>query len=349
MQDENIVIWLPSPLGDAILSTPALRAMRKHFGHARITFLAAPEVRRILSPCTFNDSWLELNTGNPLTIAGTLREHRFTRAILLKNSFVAALAVFLAAIPSRTGYARDGRSLLLTDRLHAPKLPDGKFRPISMIDYYLAVASWLGAATSERGLELSVDPEDQEKLRAKLPAIFESKGPLVILVPGGAFGPSKFWPADKFSRLTDRLIENYGATVVLSVTANELESKTAGQICNLCKQKLINLAQEQVTLGELKALFAEADLVVSNDTGPRHIAIALGRRIITIFGPNDPAWTDTGWEKEIQLIGRVHCAPCAKPKCEEPEHFCMQAVTVEIVYEAAKKLLEKLPQKIDLP
>ncbi len=95
-----------------------------------------------------------------------------------------------------------------------------------------------------------------------------------------------------------------------------------------------------ISLGELKALFSLAELVISNDTGPRHIAIALGRKVITLFGPNNPAWTDTGCENEIQIIGNVHCAPCSKPKCKKSEHICMQAITVEMVCEAAKELLE---------
>ena len=94
-------------------------------------------------------------------------------------------------------------------------------------------------------------------------------------------------------------------------------------------------------LGELKGLFASSDLVIANDTGPRHIAIALQRKVISIFGPNDPIWTDTGYENEIQIVGDAHCAPCAKPKCKETEHLCMKAVTVDMVCNAAAQLLEK--------
>jgi heptosyltransferase-2 len=89
----------------------------------------------------------------------------------------------------------------------------------------------------------------------------------------------------------------------------------------------------------LKVLFSIADLVISNDTGPRHIAAAFGRKVITLFGPNDPAWTDTGYENEIQIVGDVPCAPCGKPVCRKSEHLCMQAITVEMVCNAAKKLL----------
>jgi heptosyltransferase-2 len=140
MQDKKheILVWLPSPMGDAILCTPALRAIRRHFKSARISFFARPAVREVLSPSSFNDIWLEQRSNNPFAIAKMFRQQKFTHAILFKNSFASALAVFLAKIPSRVGYAREGRSLLLTDKLYPPKLRSGKFKPISMMDYYLA-------------------------------------------------------------------------------------------------------------------------------------------------------------------------------------------------------------------
>ena len=353
MQDTRceILVWLPSPLGDAVLCTPALRAIRQHFKSSKISFFAKPAVREVLSPGSFNDSWLEQQSRNPFTIAKKLKEHKFTHAILFKNSFASGLAASLARIPSRIGYAREGRGFLLTDKLYPPKLPDGKFKPISMIDYYLAIASWLGADTVDRSLELLIDPQKGESLRAKLPEIVNCEGPIVIIVPGGAFGPSKCWPSVRFAQTADWVITNYNATVVVSVASNPVERQIAGEICNSSslslraqrsnlKHKLINLAESPITLGELKSLFSIADLVISNDTGPRHIAIALGRKIISLFGPNDPAWTDTGCEDEIQIVGDVSCAPCSKPICEKKEHLCMQAITVEMVCDAARKLLE---------
>lgn len=342
MQDteHHILIWLPSPMGDAILSTPALRAIRQHFKSSLITFFAGSMVRRILSPGSFNDRWVEQHSKNPLATAGNLKADKFTRAVLFKNSFASALSVFLAAIPSRIGYAREGRSLLLTDKLYAPKLSNGKFKPLSMIDYYLAIASWLGADTKDRSLELLINPQSNESLRAKLPQIFNVEGPLVIIVPGGAFGPSKCWPSERFAQTADCLISEYNATVVVSVSPVPFEKQIANKICDSSKNQLINLAENPVSPGELKALFSAADLVISNDTGPRHIAIALKRKVITLFGPNDPAWTDTGYENEINIVGGAPCAPCTKPVCKMSEHLCMQAITVDMVCNAAEKLLK---------
>ncbi|MCK4751827.1 MAG: lipopolysaccharide heptosyltransferase II [Planctomycetes bacterium] len=345
MPDDNILLWLPSPMGDAILCTPALRAIRKHFESSKITFFGNGVAQQILSPSKFNDQWLTHTGKCPLTTALMFRKHKFTQIILFKNSFAAALTARLADIPVRIGYSRELRGCLLTDKLHPPKLPNGKFKPTSMIDYYSAIASWLGADISDRTLELFADPSEEKSLQTKLPQLSDCKGPLVILVPGGAFGPSKCWLSVSFAQTADWLISNYNATVIVSVSHDQAEKQIAKDICESSTNKLINLAENPLSLGELKTLFSKATLVISNDTGPRHIAIAFKRKLITLFGPNDPAWTDTGYEDEIKIVGNAPCVPCAKPVCEKSEHLCMQAITVEMVCEAAKKFLEDEKKK----
>jgi heptosyltransferase-2 len=350
-RDENILVWLPSPLGDAIMCTPALRAIRKHFESARITFLAKRVIRQVLSPSRFNDSWLENNIKNPLATAKVLKQHGFTHAVLFKNSFASAFSVRLAGIRNRIGYSRESRGLLLTDKLHPERLANGKFKPGSMVDYYLAVASRLGAEVNDKGLELSINEQDKKTLLEKLPALTDASGPIIILVPGGAFGPSKCWPSDRFAQTADRLIADYNATVVISVASTPAEQEIARQISAASKysqqdrhkdsnNRLISLADIDVSLGELKPLIAMADLVITNDTGPRHIAAALQRKVITVFGSSNPAWTDTGYEKEIRIISDVPCAPCHKKVCPL-EHQCMTGITVEQVLDAAKTLLSK--------
>ncbi len=340
IQDANILVWLPSPMGDAILCTPALRAIRQRYPSCRIWFYAGPVVREVLSPSQLNDEWLEQKDRNPLAIAGKLRKHQFAAAILLKNSLASALAVYLAGIPLRIGYARESRGFLLTDKLYPPKLPNGKYEPRCMVDYYLAIASRLGADTSNKALELAVDSADDEALKAKLPEVIDAKGPIVILVPGGTFGPSKCWANDRFAQMADWLIGKYNAIIVLSVAPEATERRTAKEICELSIHTLINLADRPVTLGQLKALFSMATLVITNDTGPRHIAIATGRKVITLFGPNDPVWTDTEYENEIQIVGNVPCAPCTRPICNQSQRLCMEAITVDMVCGGAKELLE---------
>jgi len=338
--NEKILVWLPSPLGDGILCTPALRALREHFPTAGITFYGKHIVREVLTPCRFNDDWIEQKRNNPFSIAARLRKKKFDQAVLFKNSFASALAVFLAGIEQRIGYARDGRGFLLTEKLRPPKLANRAFKPFPMIDYYLAIASWLGSDIADRTLTLEFLPKDKEFLFQKMPEIKKENGPVVIMVPGGAFGPSKCWPSERFSATADRLVSAYNAKIVISVAPLPAETKIAEEISNQSKSTVMNTAERSLNIGQLKALYSLADLVICNDTGPRHIAIAFDRKVITLFGPNDPAWTDTGHGKEIQIVGKAPCAPCAKPFCGQKEHTCMESITVEEVCTAAAKLLE---------
>ncbi len=336
--DNNIMVWLPSPMGDAILSTPALKAIRNKFISSKITFFAGPVVHQVLSPSNFANEWLEQN-GGFLDSVRLLKNKHFTHAILLKNSFGSAVTCRLAGIPVRTGYSRDGRGVLLTQKLHPPKLSCGDYKPISVVDYYLAIAARLGADITDKNIELSVEPSDFENLKTKLPAVFNANGPVIIFVPGAAAGPSKRWLPERFARAADWLSEKYNAAIVLSVAPNEQEKDIAAKIINSAEYKVVNLADSPIGLGELKALIAGADLVICNDTGPRHIAIGLKRKVMTLVGPNNPEWTDPGYEDEIFIKGNVSCAPCDKPICKEKSHFCMEAITVEMVCNAAEKIL----------
>lgn len=327
-------------MGDAILSTPALRAIREHLPQTKITFLAKKIIKELLSPCNLCDNWLELENKNIFELADVLKKQKFDRAILFKNSFGSALSVFLAGIKSRVGYSREGRGFFLTEKLYAPKDFDGRYFPISMIDYYFAIASYLGAKTNNRNLQLSVEANHYASLKNKLQDVVNASGPLIVFVPGGAFGPSKCWPSENYAATADWLIENYKARVIVSVAPEEAEMKIARKICGYANHELVDLSAHRLSMGELKALFSITDLVICNDTGPRHIAIALGRKVITLFGPNDPAWTQTGYPQEAQIIGKAPCVPCLKAKCQQKRHLCMESISVERICKAAQHMLQ---------
>ncbi len=337
--NKKILIWLPSPLGDAVLSTPALRAIREKYKDSEITFFGSSVNKQVLSPSPFFDKWLEIQTSSPFKNAKLFKERKFDTAVLFKNSWGSAFAVFLAGIPSRVGYSREMRGIFLNKKLHPPKKFFGKFKPESMVNYYSAIAEKLGAGQNSRNLEVFVDKEAGKRTNEKYPELFNSERPLFIFVPGGAFGPSKLWPAERFSELADLLIEYYDANILISVAPSEAEKNIADKICRYSRYDLFNLSDNPLDLQELKAMISRADLVVSNDTGPRHIAIALGRKVVTLFGPNDPAWTDTKYEKEKQIIGKVDCNYCQKPVCPEPPRKCMEAISVDMVFKAAEELL----------
>lgn len=344
--NEHILVWLPTPMGDAVLATPALRAMREQFQNSRITFLANPVVHDILQPSRLNDDWLVLKSGAPFKTAKLLGKYNFTRAVLMKNSFGSALAAALARIPSRVGYAREARGPLLTDKIYPPKLPNGRYLAHSMVDYYIRLARLAGAdeTASQHELELQIDPEHDRKLDKLLPQLApDRQKPVIILVPGGAFGLNKCWPADRFAQLADKLVDKFNARVVISVAPNPCERQIAELLQQQADHELISIAGLDLPLGTLKALFNRADLVITNDTGPRHIAIALGKNVITLFGPNDPAWTDTGYRYETKIVGSAPCSPCQRPKCANKDHknACINSIPVNAVWDKARPILAK--------
>jgi heptosyltransferase-2 len=320
------------------MSTPALRAIRKHFANAKITFLASKTVRDILGPCDFCDEFMPPQ-GNPIKMATAIRQKGFDKAILFKNSFGSAMTVFLAGVSVRIGYDRDWRGMFLTNGIKPKMKGIGKFKPAAMLDYYLNICKEIGCDVSDRAIELNVSQDQTESVTGEFGEIFENDKPLAILVPGGAFGPSKLWRPERYAAVADALIEKYNASVIVSVAPNEIERRIAGKICKNARNKLISLAEYNLSLGQLKGLFAKADIVITNDTGGRHIAIALKKKVVTLFGPNNPKWTQTGFEGEIQICGQAKCVPCDKPKCRMTKHICMDSITVEQVIDAVEKLL----------
>ena len=147
-------------------------------------------------------------------------------------------------------------------------------------------------------------------------------------------------PVEYYAQLADKLHETYQATIILSVAPVKEEITIAEQIRQKASSHPRHLGHTSLSGGELKALFDMADVVITNDTGPRHIAIALGKNVVSLFGPNNPAWTQTGHDKEIQIVGKAHCVPCDKPKCRQNRHLCMESITVEEVFKATAHFLE---------
>lgn len=334
----NILVWLPSPLGDAIMCTPALRAIRNKFPNAQISFLASATVRDALSPSNFCDQWIENSKKSP--VVKNIKDH--DSAILFKNSFDSAFTVFRAGITERIGYSREFRGMFLTGKIQ-PEKQNKTFKPIPAIDYYLHLCRQIGCDVSDRTMELGVSQSDLTYAQNLFSEIIASDKPLIIFVPGGAFGPSKLWKSERFATLADKLVEKYDANIIVSVAPNDTEIRIAKQICRTAnsKDRLLNLGDYKLTLGQLKALYSHAALVITNDTGPRHIAVALKRKVISMFGPNNPEWTRSGYPDEIQIQGSGDCVPCDSPICERKTHLCMDSITVEKVFNTACQMLGK--------
>jgi heptosyltransferase-2 len=241
------------------------------------------------------------------------------------------------------GYARDGRGWLLNDRLQPQRDAAGSFVPTPAVEYYLALARHLGADASDASMELAVEPSfaqaADELLRA---AGLQAGEPAVMLNPGAAFGPSKMWNSERYAALADELIDRHKAQIIINAAPGE--ATIARQVAGDMRHRpLVNMADHPNSLGLVKALLRRIDLLVTNDTGARHVAAALGRDVVTIFGSTDPAWSQIGFARERMVRVAVPCSPCQKRMCPQtpgPRYQqCMMAVTVEMALAAAEELL----------
>lgn len=340
---KRIVILLPNWVGDVVMATPTLRAIREHFPDSFIGLVLRPTGAEVLEGSGWADEMFikpvgkeKKSVGDFLTLSHSLRRARFDTAILLTNSFRAALLAKLAKIRRRIGYDRDGRMLLLTDYL-IPAKKKGKFLPVSMRDYYLAIAKYVGCEIGNIDPELVATESDNRSLDGLLAQLgVEAGKPIVVLCPGAAFGPTKCWAPERFAAVADRLTADFDAQPVISCGPREFE--IGQRVSQSAARRVFLPTPEQLPLGTLKALVARSGLVVTNDTGPRHFAISFGVPVVTIFGPTDPAWTETNYPLERKILVPVDCGPCMKRRCTE-DHRCMTDITSDTVARAAAELL----------
>lgn len=346
---QRVLVVLPNWIGDLVMATPTLRAARHLYPHAHITALVRSPIKPVIEGCPWVDriatirprrkGRADVRRTGPFNLARRLAAGRFDLAILLPNSFRSALIARLAGIPRRVGYDRDGRGFLLTDRL-LPRRTQGRFIPVSTRDYYLGLVRYLGAADPDPTMQLFTRPQDDQRADDILRgAAFDPSGPrrLVLVNPGASYGQAKMWYPDRFAAVADRCAQELGAAV--AVTGSPRERPILDRVIASARTPLIDLPRLGVDLTLLKSVIRRSSLMVTNDTGPRHIAAAMNVPVVTIFGPTDPAWTDIGFERERQVMVPVFCGPCQKKNCPL-DHRCMTQVTPQMVFEKAAELLQ---------
>ncbi len=351
----RILMILPSWVGDLVLATPALRSLRQHYADQHITFISKSQLTPVLSGGDWMDEtlcWPSRDSSRPerrrsfLGFAAELRDRRFDLAILFANSFRSALLTRLAGIKRRVGYDRDGRGLLLTDKL-LPQKADGKYVPVPMIRYYNAIARYLGCRDCPELPELFTTAEDEQVASTALTAAGITPGqPFVVINPGASFGPAKCWLPERFAEVADRLAQEHSAGVLISCGPREIE--VARSVASRMRHPATVLDRPVMPLGASKALIRRASLLVTNDTGPRHFANAFGTPVVTVFGPTDPQWTTTGASRERSLMVKVDCGPCMKRKCPL-DHRCMTRITADMVLAQAVQVFGTRPSAAVAP
>jgi len=344
----NVGVLLPNWVGDVVMATPTLRALRRRFPSATITGIARP----YLLPLLDGTSWFSQAfpwehhgrgwIGRTWRLVRQLRRERLDAVLVLRNSGFAAGIARLSRARQVVGYARRASRLFLTKSLEAPR-EGGHFTPISAVDYYLDLAYALGCEEEPRRLELPVTDADQ----AAADAVWESLDlpdprEVVLLNIGGAYGNAKHWPREHSIELSRRLAGDFGLTVLVLCGPGE-RADAASLAAAANHPRVLSLADEDVRFGPTKSIIQRARLLVSTDSGPRHIAAAVGTPTITLFGPIDPRWSENYQPGAVHLHLPLECSPCGRRVCPLGHHRCMRDLTPELVLQAVERQLTPRP------
>jgi len=322
----NILIRATNWVGDAVMSLPALAAVRERFPAARVTILAKPWVADLYARETFANGVILYDPKRRWQMIRELRKRRFDCAILLQNAFEAALMAWLAGIPTRIGYNRDGRGVLLTTAVRVPK--PGETPPHQRF-YYLELLRRAGVID---GLPNS------ERIRLQPPAV-ERKA-IIGVSPGAAYGGAKRWLPERFTEAALQLARERRYSVALFGSKDEREicERIEAEVSrNGCQ--VVNYAG-RTSLAQFIELAAACEVFLTNDSGAMHIASALGIPTVAIFGATDDVATGPTGPLARVVREPVECSPCLLRECPI-DHRCMKRVSAERVAEQALALLRK--------
>ncbi|MBI3404049.1 MAG: lipopolysaccharide heptosyltransferase II [Acidobacteria bacterium] len=340
----KILVRATNWVGDAVMCIPALEAVRVRWPEAHISILARPWVADIYQGqgladeiTHFEHAGRHRGWGGVQRLATELRAKKFDVALLLQNAFEAAWIAARAGIPERIGYARDGRSWLLTNPVPLPR--PGEI-PAHEIHYYMELlrrAGWLPENSpfdlATQQIQLRVDAAAAEKAEAFLRQSQVSANKLrIALAPGAAYGSAKCWLTERYAQLADRLVAAFDADVILFGSPGERE--VAERISRQMKSRPVLLAG-QTPIGDLPAFFSRCHIFIGNDSGAMHVAAAVGLPVVGIFGPTDPLGTRPATQQFTLVQEKVSCSPCFLRHCPV-DHRCIQRVSVNQVYEAAQ-------------
>jgi len=339
---KRILIVRLDRIGDVLLSTPVIKAVRDAYPDSYIAFMVRPYARDIVNGNPYLDDVIIYDKeGNEKGLLGNmkfvrqLRKYRFDLAIILHPTTRTHLIAFFAGIPARVGYDKKW-GFLLTKRIPHMKQLGLKHER----DYTLDILRYIGIEPEDRTLQMPISDSSESKIKS----IFMQKGvkddDLIVVINPGASCPSKKWPSENFVKAGEMLHDKYGAKVVVISGAKDKE--TGNLVAESMKMEVINLSGK-TTVGDLASVLKRTRLMISNDSGPVHVACTVGTPVIAIFGRSDRGLSPVRWgptgRSDIVLHKDVGCDVCLAHACSIG-FKCLKAVSVGEVLAAAAKILE---------
>ncbi len=344
----NILVRGVNWVGDTVMTLPAMKALRWMFPGANLTFWAPGSLESLLRVSRIPDEIITIphdinRISRPLIMRSILKKKRFDLAVLFQNAFESAFTVWMAGVPLRVGYPTDGRGPFLNVKVPLTK----EIRQRHQVHYYLKIVNHLGNYfglnsqfnTQTPDCSIFIGRELKQTAFSLLSShcgALESR-PLVCLCPGSVNSEAKRWPADYFVELVNLLITQFNALVVFMGASSEREM-IQSIIYGTGRENILNLAGE-TDLEKSLGVMNLSDLVISNDTGSAHLAVAAGARVLTIFGPTIPGAT-APFGKDARIIrGKSDCSPCRHFSCPLPDHPCMRSIKPTAVIQEASTML----------
>ena len=343
----NIGIVCPNWIGDVVMATPTLRALRRHYGpEATIHGIMKPYVSQVLAGTDWLDELVYFDPRNRDPELGwrpvikKLRRLKLDAMIVLTNSLRGGAIAWLSGARQRIGYAGNLRGPLLNLRLKRRR-NGAAFDPVSAVDHYLHLAYAVGCPPESPKLALATLPEDERAADRIWDALgLSAANNVVLLNTGGAFGLARHWPTDYFVALAGRIVEETDASVLVICGPGEREA--AAYIERRADHDRVkSMADQDMSLGVAKACVRRGQLMVTTDSGPRHFAAAFDVPAVTLFGPTDPRSTANYHGAEIALMRQLPCMPCGKRVCPLDHHRCMRELTADDVYRAVAQQLQQ--------
>jgi len=344
----KIAIILPNWLGDLVMATPVLRAVRRYLGpDGRLVGIMRPHFRHVLDGTGWLDEqWYydrrsKDQNDRMKAVARRMRRERFDVAVLLTNSLSSAVLAWRGGAKERVGFVRYGRGPLLTRRL-LPRRDGRGIVPEPMVNSYLALAEATGCPKESPRLELATTPQEERMADETFAGLgLRRDGRIIVLNPGGAYGKAKLWPAEHFGVLARRIAGELDHDVLVMCGPKERDiARTI--VRHSGGTRVFSMADQEISLRRAKGCIRRGRLMVSTDSGPRHIAAAFGKPVVTLFGPTLPVWVENPAQRAVNLVlDGMDCAGCGKRVCPLGHHACMRNLKPDLVFQAVSKQLEE--------
>lgn len=325
-------------LGDTLFVTPFIRAVRENYKDAYIAVLTHPRCCAILEgnphideTILYDEKKEHKSIFRKFSIIAHLRSKKFDAAFILRESLSRTMILFLSGIPQRIGYETKRANFLLTRKIKLRK------RPMHKVEHFLNIAKAMGIEVRSRDYEFTISRDDMQRAQKLLEEHGVKGEKFIAFNPGGNWD-LKRWPYENFAHLGDEIQKRFHVKVVL--TGAEKDVGLTQKISELMGHKPI-IVCGKTDLKTLGALFHIAACVVSNDSGPMHIAVAARTKVIALFGPTSPALTGPYGSGVYKVLHKdIGCKiPCYKLECSD--NRCMKAIKVEEVVEAIDGIMKQ--------